>query len=152
VIAFSSRNRRFSEILKCGEGIATGIAFRAPYSKISSVGPRGGSVSTQPTPHNRAQRFMHSPSIRARHLRLATLGALRLFTLPFTIGCDGSDGGASPKDGVAVIAAGPGRPSTRTDHGPIGLGATLDFDRDGVTEIAWWGDGALEIWDLQNGL
>jgi len=32
------------------------------------------------------------------------------------------------------------------------LVATLDLDRDGAAEIAWWGDGGLEIWDLQNDL
>lgn len=32
------------------------------------------------------------------------------------------------------------------------LVATLDLDRDGTAEIAWWGDGGLEIWVLQNDL
>ena len=40
-------------------------------------------------------------------------------------------------------------PETTTDG--LELVATLDFDRDGTTEIAWWSGEALEIWDLQIG-
>jgi hypothetical protein len=32
------------------------------------------------------------------------------------------------------------------------LVATLDLDQDGAAEIVWWGEDALEIWEVQTGL
>ena len=64
-------------------------------------------MSTQATPHYRAQRSMRSLSDRARHSRFGTLGALCLLTLLFAIGCGGGGGGASSTNEVAVIATTP---------------------------------------------
>jgi hypothetical protein len=63
-------------------------------------------VSNQSTPHHRAQRFMHSPSVRARHVRLGMLGTLASILL-FAIGCGGGSGGGSSTDSAAAIATAP---------------------------------------------
>jgi hypothetical protein len=40
-------------------------------------------------------------------------------------------------------------PETSTDG--LELVATLDLDRDGAAEIAWWGEEALQIWEIHSG-
>ena len=47
---------------------------------------------------------MRSLSVRARRVRLRTLGALSLFTLLFAVGCGGAGGGASPTEDVAAVS------------------------------------------------
>jgi len=40
-------------------------------------------------------------------------------------------------------------PETSTDG--LELVATLDLDRDGAAEIAWWGEDALQVWEIHSG-
>jgi hypothetical protein len=41
-------------------------------------------------------------------------------------------------------------PATSIDG--LELVATFDLDRDGATEIAWWGSDALQVWEIHDGL
>jgi hypothetical protein len=41
-------------------------------------------------------------------------------------------------------------PATSIDG--LELVATFDLDHDGAAEIAWWGDAALQVWEVRSGL